>query len=447
MNLNRTKIQLGLSVLASAMLLSTPAQADWTMYTLLRLDFAQPRLSEKLPTIEVAQHGVLTDFNLTGKTEYLEGHRFQSDADVFFRRSWNYQKRNLLTGSVETSDNISSDNPVIRLALNEIYFNGEPRPGMQYTAGKKRVLWGTGFAANPTDLLNPLKNPLDPTYERRGAWLVQAENVQEKQTFGILLAPAVTEDKNTLPEKVGRFSDADGVKRNHYLIGARWYQLLGGADVTLMGFYSERFKDERTGALLGGASWSQIIPSLSKQLEMHAEVLGQRGTARPDVLGNSRLDDRKHYFKTLLGVRYDFENESALVVEYLNQTDGDTVADLQSRMQRVALAIPRFPTLAASTLSSIVMRNTLFMNYQRYKFTEDLFMSWAVAHNLHDSSGFQGPIVQWTPNQSTQLTLSASADYNLVKRAGPEVAGIGYLRTNELNPIKSRLGLEYKSYF
>ncbi|NBW82223.1 hypothetical protein EBR21_10770 [bacterium] len=260
----------------------------------------------------------------------------------------------------------------------------------------------------------------------------------------------VLEDKNTLPTDVISFRDADGVRRSHYLGGGRWYRLIGGADLNLMAFYSERFKEDGTGKWKGGASWSQILESVSKQLEGHAEMLVQRGSSRPSVSGQSRLDSNDLYYKLLAGLRYDFENESSLTVEVLHQSEGDSIGDLQSRLQRQLEVLARNPALAAASspaLATVQMKNTLYLNWQRYKFNDDLFLSWAVAHNLQDYSGYQGPLLQWTPTQSSSITLAANTDYTLINDSGVQLPKVGRRRLSELNPVKSRFAVEMKSFF
>lgn len=424
---------------------------EWTSYGMLRLDLSNPRLEKRIPAPAVPEQTALLDFNLTGKKQLDENHRFQADIDAFIRHSGNFRKRNFLSGGVEHSSDDSSENPSYRLSLNESYFNGEVPGGFQYTVGKKRILWGTGFAANPTDLLNPAKNPLDPTLERRGAWLLQAEHVQEKQTFALVVAPEVLENKNTLPTDIVVFSDSAGKRRAHFLLAGRWYLLVGEADLNFMAFLSERFREERASHLKIGASWSQIATPVSKKLETHAEILLHQGTTALSPRGDSRAMDEKLYYRSLLGFRYDFENEASLSVEYLYQSDGDSAADFQTRLERQGDALNRLSRLSLSlqglTISAPTLRQTLFFNVQRYKFTDDLFLSWAVAHNLQDQSGYQGPILQWTPTQTIALNLSASTDYNLQKESGARLVGRGNIRANELNPVKSRLGLEFKSYF
>jgi hypothetical protein len=426
---------------------SPVTDSSWSVAVIARGDFVEARLDEKLFAPAVAGQTGRLNLNLSGKTEFFNTHRLQADIDLFARQSWNFKNRERLTKKILVSQQNSSENPAYRLLLNEIYANGEPVSGLQYTLGKKRILWGTGFAANPTDLLNPAKNPLDPTYERRGAWLFQLENIQEKQTFAGFFAPEVLEDKNSLPQDIGVLSEGDGRRRVHFLTGVRWYQLVSDADLNLMVFYSERFREQISGALSAGASWSQIATSISKQLETHAEALVRQGSNRGSSTGESRLESNKLFVRVLFGGRYDFENESSFVFEWLHQSDGDSMSDVQTRLRRQFDLVRRNPTLVPSESSPVVMKNMLFLNYQRYKFTDDLFLSWSIAHNLHDQSGFQGPLLQWTPNQSLSLTVAASTDYNLTKNSVIEIPNAGSWRTNELNPVKSRLGVEIKSYF
>lgn len=59
--------------------------------------------------------------------------------------------------------------------LSEAYLDAPLQDGFRLLLGKKRIVWGAGLAFNPTDVLNPPKDPTDPTFQRAGAWLAQAE--------------------------------------------------------------------------------------------------------------------------------------------------------------------------------------------------------------------------------------------------------------------------------
>jgi len=430
-----------------------PAGISWTCFVALRSDFSQPRLSERLPAPPVPGQTLLVDLNLTGKQELHSGTRFALDLDLVARRSWDFEQRNLLSGKTEKAEPVEVENPSYRLGLNEVFVATELSPEFQFALGKKRVLWGSGFASNPTDALNPGKNVLDPTLERRGAWLGLFEYLGEKNALSFFFAPGVLEDKNTLPEKILRYASEPGQDKEYRsLTGARWYQLLGSADVNFLIFRSERYREERGNAWKFGASWSQILSGISKKLEGHSEILVQRGTARLDPFLRSRLDNSSWHMSVLLGGRYDFENESALVVELYRQSDGDSRADLKARVENGLSNLRAATSIAAQgevgrTVSQLGMQNYLFMNWQRYKLSEDLFLSWSIAHNLHDSAGFQSPGLQWTPSQSTSLTLSGSSEYALFSNAGVVVKNYGRLREIELNPVRARVGLELKAYF
>ncbi len=87
------------------------------------------------------------------------------------------------------SSNAASAQPVA--SLNEVYLLHEFFPELNVLVGKKRIIWGSGQAYNPTDLLNPRKDPTDPTFQRAGAWLAQVEVPLPTITFTALFAPQV----------------------------------------------------------------------------------------------------------------------------------------------------------------------------------------------------------------------------------------------------------------
>jgi hypothetical protein len=72
-------------------------------------------------------------------------------------------------------------------------------PQLNVVLGKKRIVWGAGLAFNPTDLLNPRRDPTDPTFQRAGAWVAQLEAPFETMTFSLLFAPTVLESMSGIP--------------------------------------------------------------------------------------------------------------------------------------------------------------------------------------------------------------------------------------------------------
>ena len=62
-----------------------------------------------------------------------------------------------------------------RVVFAEAYLRLQPFEHLDLTVGKRRVVWGTGMAFNPTDLLNPPRDPTDQALQRTGVPMVLVE--------------------------------------------------------------------------------------------------------------------------------------------------------------------------------------------------------------------------------------------------------------------------------
>ena len=54
--------------------------------------------------------------------------------------------------------------------VSELYALYNVNEHLNFTLGKKRIVWGPGFAFNPTDILNPPKDPTDWFWS--GGWVI-----------------------------------------------------------------------------------------------------------------------------------------------------------------------------------------------------------------------------------------------------------------------------------
>ncbi|MEY2987617.1 MAG: hypothetical protein RJB13_1138 [Pseudomonadota bacterium] len=431
----------------------------------MRIDAMDARLHSLIPAPPIPTRSAFLNFNLFAKKDLSENLRLTLDTDVYSQRNWRLQSRNIFTGNVRTEkESIKKSTPETRLGINEFFILVEPTPAWQVSAGKKRLIWGTGFASNPTDVLNPAKNMLDPTTEKRGSWLVLLENLRDDATYSFFAAPGVVENHNTIPTQVLTYkASPEDVEEQHYIYGVRSYHLIGESDLNLMLFESQRYKDDISHQLKAGVSWSQAISSWSDGLTAFAELLAQRGTSRSDSSLRSRGNSKALFYRVLAGVRYDFSNESALVAEFYRQNDGDSRSDFAQRLenlrsiQKVAAQINQPSSQVqqsvqtdgrfGNSISTLNMQNYLFINYQRYKISDDVLLSWSLIHNLHDASGYTGPSVVWTPSESIVLTLIAQSEFSYMSNAGIFVNGLGKVKETDINPSQARLGFELKSFF
>jgi hypothetical protein len=332
-------------------------------------------------------------------------------------------------------------------SLSELYWSYDVRPELSLLVGKKRVVWGPGLAFNPTDLLNPPKDPTDPSFQRAGAWMARVEVPLETMAFTLLFSPQVMRQESGIPSRF-LYSprwDPAGDDQPHYLIAARAYALIAETDLNGMLFFSNRYRDLLDRSFKVGASVSRI---LFNALEVHGEALVHTGSSRlypnhpcladrAGALGcvlrgepfmeRRRVNDESLTTRALVGGRYQFDDDTMLSAEYLFQSDGYTRRDLQSFVNALALVrgaeqLGLDPTLVGSGLGlpgvtgadglpqkfnfEPLGRHHLFVSFSRSRIRDDFSVSAVLMGSLQDLSGMFSPSVSW---QATEwLTLTAS---------------------------------------
>ncbi len=149
--------------------------------------------------------------------------------------------------------------------INEAYVSFQLGP-VRLLAGRQRLVWGSGLTVNPTDLLDPVKNPLDVEQQRTGAFLLPLAEVSlgGKVTFSALLSPRYQTNSWALPVSF-QFRDS--------IVGGRLYALLFDADTNFI-YYRDLELDRN----YYGLSLSRYF---GDRLELHVEALGWKGAPDP----------------------------------------------------------------------------------------------------------------------------------------------------------------------
>lgn len=134
--------------------------------------------------------------------------------------------------------------PIIN--INELFISHEFIPELNVLIGKKRIVWGPGISAfNPTDLLNPRRDPTDPTFQRSGAWLAQVEAPLSFATFSVVFAPTVLKQTASIPTNVLGYPAWDQKDTQlHYQLAARAYALILDTDINVMFFFGHKSVDD-----------------------------------------------------------------------------------------------------------------------------------------------------------------------------------------------------------
>jgi hypothetical protein len=322
---------------------------------------------------------------------------------------------------------ISKDNADRRkgkISLNEIYSVYEPMQEWSFLIGRKRLSWGSGYFRNPTDLINPAKNILDPTAARKGAFLASLDYRLESASATVVTSAGTQEKENGVPEKIFTI---DGSRRQFN--GARYWMMLGNFDFSLMrledlGFTRPGVKDVDT-----GISFSGLVLDA---LEIHGEGLIKSNT-------------EKDY---ILGLAYTFSNESALTIEFLRNDlglSGDEFSDLVKKLYLAkSIGIITSGNNEENLTGKLLLKDHLAVGLQRYKYNDDVFLTTnALINPLHRSVVFS-PSVNWMVREWLSLNLIGAYSKSF---GGTKIQDGTIVSEQSLFPMPVRTSFEVKAYF
>lgn len=397
-----------LGVLACGWSLAPPAQGQATRpavetavngYLDSRLSVARVRTDGLFPADDVPAWTNLTEFNTQLKLRWGDRGFSLVDASFFYQRAWAFP-------------GADHDVPAYRplSVISEGYASYNVGDHLNLTVGKKRIVWGSGQALNPTDLLNPPKDPTDPTLQRAGAWLLRVEAPFERFTLSLVGAGKAFRPYGGVPSSLvydSRTSLSDD--KAHYALAARMYALVADSDLGLYYVFTNRYNDAFENKSRVGASVSRV---LGKVVEFHAEVLVQRGTVRPlKAVGDDFV------VKGLLGPRYTFADDATLGLEYYFNGDGYTPSEFDNALQVLQALPPATVAMAAASGGDSgtpqkfafdpQRRHYAFVSYMKPRIHDDFTLQATLLCNLQDGTGSVAPMIVWSVREWVNVTLAA----------------------------------------
>ncbi len=349
--------------------------------------------------------------------------------------------------------------------ISELYGTYDFGDHAVFTIGKKRLVWGPGFAQNPTDILNPPKDPTDPAFQRAGSWLAWLEFPFDTFTLSFVGAAQTLEQSAGAPSALLYYPqyEQDAAKATpavptnvdgfpHFATAARLYWLWHDTDINLFYFFTDRFNDAFEHKHRAGASLSHVFGNW----EVHFEGLAQTGSARTyaneecladvgalaacalsdpkSIAARSRLTDSTFTPRVLLGARYTTENNGMLSLEYYFVGDGYTQTEFKDFVQLVKLGreLPGASALLPQLLGQSVdpgspqkfsfdplRRHYAFLSWQEPQIDDDFTLGLTLVENLQDLSGVIAPSLAWSVRD--WLTLTAAA---FVSFPGPDALAV-----------------------
>lgn len=190
--------------------------------------------------------------------------------------------------------------------LRQAYLQYDWGDGLSLRAGKQRVAWGSGFAWNPTNRLEPPKNPLNTALEQEGAWAARADWVPASWASVTLVAASTDADTDTATDTPRE--PVVEVRRRTGAVRARF--LVRDTDLALV--YAGG-KNQRT---LVGLDLGRSFGNISG----HAEATAYRGAElRP-------ARDQEHFTRLVLGALWTGGEWSATLEYFWNEEGYDDAA-------------------------------------------------------------------------------------------------------------------------
>ena len=262
------------------------------------------------------------------------------------------------------------------LLINELYADVQFGP-VRLLAGRRRIVWGSGLAANPTDIFNPRKDPILLDLQRTGSLLLPMVDV----TVG----PFIFSGAITFPVDTNAWSLPKGIQPQNAIYALRGYVLFEGTDLNLM-----YYRDQNIGQHLVGFSGSRFF---GDWVELHAEALFRGGPAQLPLVPqldacSTPIDGSGNAITAtaLFGTRVHFEDQGILVGEYLYSGDGlDSnrydqmkahAGCIESTLALLggpkAPAPPAHPVGFPSDTLFLVRDHHFFLNYERPHLTKGL---------------------------------------------------------------------------
>lgn len=455
-----------------------------TGYVDSRTSFTRSRTWGLLPTDDLPQLQELFELNTQVRLKVRERSYLYSDVSLVANIAGQYHGRDASGRDVQ----IVSRPAVPVVSLNEVYVFHDFVPQLNVVLGKKRIVWGSGLAFNPTDLLNPRRDPTDPTFQRAGAWVAQLEAPFETMTFSLLFAPTVLESTSGIPTAFMRYPSWDHQDDLvHYQLAARWYALIADADLTLMAFYGNSSVDVFRDKLRIGASFSRYFFT---DYELHFEAMFQQGSARDSVVSSCvagqseaalcamggqaflekrRLGDTAVYPKVLVGTKRQFSDDSLIALEYLYQSDGWSKRQFEDFARGLGLIETGrqlgLPAQRIAGVSQLLGQSSgsdglptrfnfdpkgqhyLFLTAQKPRLFDDFTLQLVMLASLVDLSTVWTPSIAWSATEWLTVTLYGFLPLPGPKALAPKTPGGTPVSEFGISPFAVRAMLEARAYF
>jgi len=238
-------------------------------------------------------------FDDAGKKDYLSQYRL----DFYLDGTYRYKKLGFFMKTF--SQYVKEEN--LSFSFFELYGSLNFSPRLSASAGKRRFMWGKGYAFNPVGYVNAEKDPENPDLALAGKTSVYV-NYNKSFTSSVLQnfsATAVI--LPSIPEMNSKFAPANNIGT-----ALKLYFLIKNIDIDLMALLRE---DEPSRAGF------DLSANLKENLEIHAEY-----SYANDLINYVNENEISSYTRSgssfLLGLRWLTRLNTTIIGEYYHNNSG-----------------------------------------------------------------------------------------------------------------------------
>ena len=290
----------------------------------------------------------------------------------------------------------------------EGYVSLTPAAHLSLDAGKKRILWGKGYAWNPVGFLNRPKDPDDPALNQEGRTLVGLDLIKSFASsplanigFTALLLPVVDDWAN---KELGEKDDLN--------IALKLYLLWHDTDFDLIYF---------NGPSQSRSFGFDVSKNLAENIEVHGELAYRQDAAHVvmDAGGKTR-QTREDELSLLIGMRYLNAMDTTFIAEYYHNGGGYDRDEVKDFFTDQESAFDRWQAIGDASVMQRA-RQVAQPYYQQRNFGRDYFYlkisqkepfdilyfnPWVAAVvNLQDFSFNLQPGMTWTSLSNLELNF------------------------------------------
>ena len=310
-----------------------------------------------------------------------------------------------------------------KFEVSELSFKYSVASWLDLSVGREIEHWGTGYAWNPTGVVNPKKDPSDPGDRRslfRGVDMAAADIFVKGWDITALGTPEIA------------WTGKDG----RHLLSTGWatraYRLIKGTDVALSASGGNGLPNSQ------GVSLARVF---GNALELHSEAAYLSNTVRYLPSSEDLVPMRRPHAEVLAGGQYTFHHNVNVVTEFYHSGLGLTGSEWNGYREFVDSARE---SLAEGNPQPFLLANTQFTPLQMSKNYTFLRVLWPIQLNrleletivissLRDGSSLIQPGISWRIGSNWSLYCidsefvgNASTEFGYIQIKRSTAIGVRY---------------------